>query len=109
MKDSKRKKLEAAGWRVGTADEFLGLSDFESMIVDIKLALGDALRERRVRLHMSQRDLAKRINSSQSRVAKMEAADPDVSLELMFRGLAATGAGRNDVAKVIGSARHQGR
>jgi ribosome-binding protein aMBF1 (putative translation factor) len=80
MKDSKRKKLEAAGWRVGTADEFLGLSDFESMIVDIKLALGDALRERRVRLHLSQRDLAKRINSSQSRVAKMEAADPDVSL-----------------------------
>lgn len=101
MKETKRKKLEAAGWRVGTADEFLGLSDIESMIVDIKLALSDALKARRVRVHLSQRELARRIKSSQSRVAKMEAADPAVSLELLLRGFAATGASRRDVAKVI--------
>jgi DNA-binding XRE family transcriptional regulator len=101
MKGSKRNKLERAGWRVRTADEFLGLSDVESLIVDIRIALGDALKARRARLHLSQRELAKRIKSSQSRVAKMEAADPAVSLDLLIRGFAATGASRRDLAKAI--------
>ena len=30
MKDGKRKKLEAVGWRVGSADDFLKLSEDES-------------------------------------------------------------------------------
>ncbi len=104
MKASKRKKLEAAGWRFGTLDEFLGLTDIEAAIVDLRLALSRALKERRVKLHLTQSALAKRIESSQSRVAKMEAADPEVSLDLLVRGLLATGATRRDVARVIGSA-----
>src|SRR5262249_35813958 len=36
MKQSKRKKLEAAGWRVGSVDEFLGLSAVESILVDLR-------------------------------------------------------------------------
>ena len=102
MKESKRKKLEAAGWRVGSADEFLGLSAVESVLVDLRLALSQALKERRARLHLSQRALAERIQSSQSRIAKMEAADPEVSFELLLRGLFATGATRRDVAHVFG-------
>jgi Helix-turn-helix len=105
MKESKRKKLEAAGWHVGTADEFLGLSEIESMIVEIKLALSDAFKKRRARLRLSQKVVAARIKSSQSRVAKMEAADPEVSIELLLRGVAATGASRRDVADVIGGIR----
>ena len=102
MKESKRKKLEAAGWRVGSADEFLGLSAVESLLVDLRLALGQALRRRREKVHMSQRTLAAKIKSSQSRIAKMEAADPEVSFELLLRGLFATGATRHDVASVVG-------
>jgi DNA-binding XRE family transcriptional regulator len=104
MKDTKRKKLEAAGWRVGSADELLGLSAVESALVDLRLALSQALRERRERLHMSQRTLAERIKSSQSRVAKMEAADAEVSFELLLRALLATGATRRDIAVVFGDA-----
>lgn len=104
MKETKRKKLEAAGWRVGSADEFLGLSAVESVLVELRLALSQALRQRRARLHISQRTLAERIESSQSRIAKMEAADPDVSFELLLRGLLATGATRRDVGSVLGAA-----
>jgi len=101
MKASKQKKLEAAGWRVGSADELLGLSDAESAIVDVKLSLSYALRARREQLQMSQRALADRMDSSQSRVAKMEAADPEVTIDLILRGLLATGATRRDLAKAI--------
>lgn len=103
MKESKRRKLEAAGWRVGSAEEFLDLSAAESAIVDLRLALSQALRRRREKLRMSQRTLAERIKSSQSRVAKMEAGDPAVSFELLLRGLFATGATRRDVAGVVGA------
>lgn len=102
MKESKRKQLEAAGWRVGSADEFLGLSDVESLLVDLRLALSQALKERRAKLRLSQRALAERIKSSQSRIAKMEAADPEVSFELLLRGFMATGATRQDIANVFG-------
>jgi Helix-turn-helix domain len=104
MKESKRKKLEAAGWRVGSADEFLGLSAVESVLVDLRLALSQALRQRREKLRLSQRMLAERIKSSQSRIAKMEAADPEVSFELLLRGFFATGATRRDVAQVFDDA-----
>ena len=43
----------------------------------------------------------KRLGSSQSRVAKMEAADPSVSLDLLVRGLLATGASPRDIGRVL--------
>jgi hypothetical protein len=109
MKESKRKHLEAAGWAVGSADEFVGLSPVESLIVDLRIALGQALKERRAKLHISQTKLAGLIKSSQSRVAKMEAADPEVSFELLLRGFLATGATRRDVAIVLGQPRRRGQ
>jgi DNA-binding XRE family transcriptional regulator len=75
MEKSKRKRLEKTGWRVGTAGEFLGLSKAEEALVDMKLVLGTRLRKTREQHQMTQTDLAKRIGSSQSRVAKMEAGD----------------------------------
>jgi hypothetical protein len=45
--------------------------------------------------------LAKKLKSSQSRVAKMEAADPSVSLDLLLRAYFATGATKGDLAKVL--------
>ncbi|HEX4417547.1 MAG TPA: helix-turn-helix transcriptional regulator [Kofleriaceae bacterium] len=101
MKESKRKKLQAAGWAVGSAAEFLELTPIESVLVELRIALSQALKERRVRMHISQATLAARIESSQSRVAKMEAADPQVSFELLLRGLIAMGATRRDVAIVF--------
>jgi ribosome-binding protein aMBF1 (putative translation factor) len=102
MDAAKRKMLEEAGWAVGSAEDFLGLSDEEAAYVELKLALSERLRARRTKLGLSQTALARRLGSSQSRVAKMEASDPSVSLDLLVRGLLATGATRRDIATAIG-------
>lgn len=101
MKLKKKQALEAAGWRVGTVRTFLDLSDTEVALVDMKIALAKNLRERRLRAGVSQVRLAELIESSQSRVAKMEAADPTVSLDLLVRALLALGARRSDIAKAV--------
>ncbi len=103
MKASKRKKLGAAGWKVGSASEFLELSDAEEMLVNMKLALAANVKTMRQRKKMTQQELAKRIGSSQSRVAKMEVADGSVSMEFFVRSLAAIGASRTQIGKIVGT------
>ncbi|MFP4415600.1 helix-turn-helix transcriptional regulator [Coleofasciculus sp.] len=99
----KRQRLEAAGWRVGNAEDFLGLSPEEVAFIEMKLSLSKRLRELRLSQKLSQESLANKINSSQSRVAKMETSDPSVSLDLIVRTLLAMGATREDVAGAIAS------
>ena len=101
MKKSKRAALETQGWRVGSTAEFLGLSAAEAAFVETKLALSRTLRDRRTAEGLSQAALAKRLRSSQSRVAKMEAADPTVSVDLLLRALYALGARPRDVATCL--------
>jgi ribosome-binding protein aMBF1 (putative translation factor) len=104
MRKAKKKRLEKKGWKIGTAQEFLGLSDEEAAYVELRLRLASTLRERRQQKRLSQTQLAKRINSSQSRVAKMEAGDPSVSLDLLIRSLLALGASSRDLARAISAA-----
>ena len=101
MKQTKKARLEAAGWRVGDAADFLGLSDEERRFVELKLALASVVRQLRERRGLTQAALAKQLRSSQSRVAKMEAADTSVSLDLMMRSLLSIGATPRDIAKLI--------
>jgi predicted XRE-type DNA-binding protein len=101
VKNSKRTRLEARGWRVGSAADFLELTPEEAAFVETKLALSQSLRKRRTAQNISQTALAKRLKSSQSRVAKMEAADATVSIDLLLRGLFALGATPRDVAAAI--------
>lgn len=99
----KRQRLEAAGWCVGDAADFLELSPQEVAFIEMKLSLSRRLKELRLSQNISQHSLAKKINSSQSRVAKMEAGDPSVSLDLIVRTLLAIGATREDVASLMAS------
>jgi len=101
MQLSKRKKLEDTGWKVGTADEFLELTPEESVYIEMKLALSYTLRQRRLHNKLSQAELAKKVHSSQSRVAKMEAGDPSVSIDLIMKSLLVLGATPKDLAKAI--------
>jgi predicted XRE-type DNA-binding protein len=101
MKKTKRATLEAHGWRLGTAADFLELTPEEAAFVETKLALSQSVRDRRKAQGLSQAALAKRLTSSQSRVAKMEAADPTVSIDLLLRALFALGAKPRDVASAI--------
>jgi len=99
MNTAKKKRLESAGWAVGSVDDFLGLSQEEAKIVEMKLALGDTLRRHRIRRRLTQFQLAKRIGSSQSRVAKLEAGAKGATLDLLFRALFATGVSTEAIAK----------
>ncbi|MBI4821648.1 MAG: helix-turn-helix transcriptional regulator [Deltaproteobacteria bacterium] len=101
MRDEKKRRLESKGWRVGSADEFLGLAPAESIFVELRLRLAASVRGSRESHGLTQEGLAKLIGSSQSRVAKLEAADTSVSLDLMVRALLALGASAGDVAKAI--------
>ncbi len=101
MQQSKRKALKEKGWKLGTAAEFLGLSDEEIAVIELKLALGNALKARRQKKRLTQAAFAKAISSSQSRVAKMEAGDPSVSLDLLVKSMLTLGASRREVANVI--------
>lgn len=103
MDAKKRKKLESAGWKVGDIDEFLGLSEEEMEFIEAKLALANSLKEKRKQRRLTQEQLAKKIGSSQSRVAKMESADPAVSLDLMIRTLLTLGMTRPQIGRIIGS------
>jgi len=101
MKYTKRARLAAAGWKVGSASEFLGLDAEEAAFVDLKVALSQSLRQWRTRQRLTQGELAKRLRSSQSRVAKMEAADRTVSVDLLVRSLFKLGAKPKDIARAI--------
>ena len=103
MKASKKRKLESKGYKVSDAQEFLGMTDEEYALVEMKALLTQSIRELRNSKKVSQAQLAKMIGSSQSRVAKMEAGDPSVSSDLLFRGMLALGATRKDISRVLGA------
>lgn len=105
MRAEKQKRLEKAGWRLGDAAEFLELDDIDAKLLDIKIALAKLLRSTRARRRLTQFELAQRIGSSQSRVAKLEAGDPTVSVDLLVRSLIAAGANPIEVAKAVSGQR----
>ena len=101
MNRTKRARLEAKGWRIGSAADFLELTPEEAAFLETKLALTRTLRERRAAQHVTQHSLAKRLSSSQSRIAKMEAGDSSVSVDLLLRALFALGAKPRDIANAL--------
>lgn len=101
MRQDKRRRLERAGWAIGDASDFLRLSDDERRFIEAKLALAAGLRKRREQLGLTQTEVARRFGSSQSRVAKMEAADQTVSTDLLLLSLFRLGASRRDVARLL--------
>jgi ribosome-binding protein aMBF1 (putative translation factor) len=105
MNRAKRKRLETAGWKVGSSREFLGLTDDENAMIELKLQLARALQAERTKRRMTQEELSRKIGSSQSRVAKMEAGDPSVSLDLLVRSLFKLGVTRFDVARHLAASK----
>ncbi len=101
MEEDKRKRLEAAGWKTGSAYDLLEMTDEEASYVELKLVLSAAVRKLRRQRHLTQVQLAELMRSSQSRVAKAEAGDASVSLDLLIRSLFTLGASNHDVADLI--------
>ena len=101
MRASKRAKLVNRGWKVSDTKEFLDLSPEEAALIELRLKLAEGLKARRKRKRLTQIELAEAVQSSQSRVAKMESGDPTVSIDLLMRSLIALGASRSDLARII--------
>lgn len=103
MDSQKRKALEAAGWRLGDAADFLEMSDEERQLLDVRIEAALAVRHLRKSLKLSQKQLASRLKTSQPRIAKIERAAPDVSLDQILRAFAAAG-GQIVIARGVFSA-----
>jgi len=101
MDKKKQQALKKAGWKIGTTQDFLDLSNEEMAYIEIRVSLAQALLAKRKALHLSQKSFAQRVHSSQSRVAKMEAGDPSVSLDLLIRSLFTIGTTKKQLAGFI--------
>lgn len=103
MKKAQKARFAKAGWKVGSASDLLGLNDAEAALVEARLSLGDAVRTVRRRRRLTQAGLAKLMGSSQSRVAKVENRDPEVSLDLQLKAIfAAEPTALGDFKELIG-------
>ena len=101
MKKEKKDRLDAGEWKERSTPDFLQLNPSKAVLIEIKLALARSIRSRRRLLKLTQSELAKLIDSSQSRVAKMESADFSVSLDLLVRVLLVLGASRKEVDRSV--------
>lgn len=101
MNREKRAKLKRKGWKIGSPDEFLGLSSEESVYIELKIALSELIQKKRKEKRLTQIQFAKLIHSGQSRVAKMEKAEESVSVDLMIRSLFALGTTTKELSKVL--------
>jgi len=91
MNTEKKKALQSAGWSFGDAADFLEMTDVERQLLDARVEAALAVRRQRQVLKLSQKQLASRIKTSQPRIAKIERAAPDVSLDQILRAFAAAG------------------
>jgi len=105
MNRAKRKRLEAAGWKFETVEEFLNLTPEEVELIELRLTLSRALKEERRRRNLSQKEVAKLLKVTQPRVSRMESGDPSISLDTMLRSLFGLGATNKTLGKTIAAAK----
>ena len=101
MDKQRKEKLEANGWRVGSVADFLELTPEESALVELRLVLSRALKDKRLDENLTQNKVAKLLKTSQSRIAKMEAGDSSVSLDLLIRSLFSLGIDTRQLSAII--------
>jgi len=91
MDAKKRKALEAAGWKLGDAEDFLEMNAEERQLLNARVEIALAIQRQRKALDLSQKELGARLKTSQPRVAKIERAASDVSLDQLVRAFTAAG------------------
>jgi transcriptional regulator with XRE-family HTH domain len=79
--------------------EFLGLTDVEAAIVEMRVRLAEMVLEARRVRKVTQRELATRMGSAQPRVARLEQGD--ASIEMMLRALVAMGVDRKKIGRLL--------
>jgi len=87
MNADAKKRFRDNGWVIGNTQEFLGLSDEEMKLVEFRIALGKMLREHRESIGYTQTRFSKELGTSQSRLARMEAGDASVTIDLLLKSV----------------------
>jgi len=106
MDKNKQERLKKKGWKIGTVKDFLELTSEEEAYVELRYILSQKMKEYRKEKGWTQQQLAEKMGSSQSRVAKMEATADSVSVDLQIRSLLALGASLSLVGKWISEAEY---
>ena len=101
MKKSKKDKLQKLGYIVTETQEYLGLSDEEMALIDLKIQLMQKLKTIREKAGVTQKELAKLMHTSQSRIAMLEGGYKEVSLDLVCKALFALGISKKQIASAI--------
>jgi predicted XRE-type DNA-binding protein len=102
MKEAQKlARLERAGWKTVSVQDFLSLSDEEMAVIEVKVALAKRLRDQRKRSGLTQARVAAIVKTSQPRVAKMEAADASVSIDLLVKALVRTGVTVREIGRSL--------
>ena len=92
MDAAKRKKLELAGYRVyDDAADWLGLTDDEKKLLDVRMSVTQAIRDLRESLGLTQAQLAERLGSTQPRIANLELGQRGFSMDFAVKALLAMG------------------
>ena len=101
MVSKKRKKLEAAGWTFGNAEDFLGMSPEEACYLEVKLTLAREVEVQRKKAGLSQADLAAKLKTRQPNIARLEKAQQNVTIDALFKTLLALGLSPRKIAAVL--------
>jgi ribosome-binding protein aMBF1 (putative translation factor) len=88
---TREKRLGAAGWKSGDAADFLGMNEAERHELDVRVALIRAVRTRREKLGLSQKQLADRLKISKRTVERMEGGGGEITLEQILHAYSALG------------------
>lgn len=104
MNSSKKNQLKKAGWKVSDTKEFLGLTEEESVYIEMKLDMAALLKAERRKAGLTQSELAKKLHTSQPRIAKMENGDPSVTLDLILKGLLSLEVQRSEIGRALQTA-----
>ncbi len=102
MDKNRIKELEEKGWKIGGIEDLLELTEEELVYIELKVVLSEMVKDFREQKGLTQVKAADIINSSQSRISKIEAADPSVSIDLQIRSLLALGATKQEIGQRIG-------
>ena len=91
MTEEKKKLLEANGMKVVDSADWLGLSREESQLVDMRVALAEELERVRKAKGLTQTELARRIGTKQSAVARMIGKPESSTIDNLMKSLMALG------------------
>ena len=101
MTKEKIKKLEAMGFKVTTTKDWLRLSVEEEKVIEMRVALAAELEKMRKEAGLTQAQLAKKLGTKQSGVARMINNPDTATIDNLIKAMVAMGASVGRIAACL--------